>query len=155
MPDMKTTILALAAVSICTPSVAAKLPAGAKPMSPSRIRSIYSGKTAHWKISTVYFAPNGRIKGYMNHKRVVLGGAWSVSGNRACMHTNWSKPKTGEHGKGGTDCWDWYTKGGKKWTLWSVHYDHSKAKPSDYYSGEQRKLRRGDGVSAKLAKLGS
>lgn len=152
MANMRIAIWTLAAISVSAPAFAGHLPAGSKPVPSSRVRSIYSGKTAHWKISTVYFAPNGRVKGYTNDRKTTLNGTWSVSGNRACMHVRWHDLKRGKHGKS-TDCWDWYLHGRKKWTLWSVHYNGTKPKPNDYYTGEEKNLRRGDGASRTLATL--
>jgi hypothetical protein len=100
----------------------------------------------------VYFASNGKAKGYTNKRTATMAGTWSVSGNRVCMHMHWKAVKGSKHGKS-TDCWDWYSDGKGQWTLWSRRYTHEKPKANEYYRGETNVLRQGDGVSAEYAKL--
>lgn len=122
------------------------------PLTAKEVRAVYSGKTAQWSKTTVYFGPDGNIMGHDKKKTTVFSGTWSVSANRACMNVVWKVVKTGKSGKA-TDCWDWYSGDHKMWTLWSKHYDGSKPGKDDYYAHEIKKLKAGNLVAKEYARL--
>ena len=143
-----------AAVILCMaslPTLADPLPKTAKPINSDEITKLYSGKTTDWKISSAYFAPDGTVKGYLGKPvvKTTFKGTWKVTGNEICME--FSTPKD----SGLSDCWKYWRNGKDVITLWSRHYDGSKADEANgYYKNEVAKLKAGDLVSAKYAEAG-
>jgi hypothetical protein len=123
--------------------LADQLASTATPMSSDAISKIYSGKTAVWKSSEMYFSPDGTVKGLYGKPKPTspFSGTWSVNGNELCATVAFSdKPTTY------TDCWKWWTDGKKLVTLWSKHNDNSAVDETHGYFKEIE-FRRGDLVS--------
>jgi len=139
-------------VAFSAPAGAGKLPKDAKPMTAEEVTAIYSGNSALWKLSKVYFSPEKKVMGVFGKgsKRAIFSGEWSVTDNEICMNnTAKGDPKTY------TDCWKWWHAGKKTIALWSVHYDNSKVDTKNGYSDEELKyIKSGDKVSKEYEELG-
>ncbi len=137
--------------SAATDAVADKLPKNATPLTPDEVRAIYSGKTAVYSSSDVYFDPNGTTKGIFGKPKATttFKGTWDVKDNERCM-SNKAKgdPKTY------TDCNAFWRSEKKIYSLWTVHYDGSKPdKVNGYWTGEVKLQKSGDRVSKKYAAM--
>lgn len=153
---MRVTFLAAAAATMMAGAAAADpLPADAKPLAAESLAAFYAGKTADWKTSKAYFAPDGTLKGINTENGAsIYWGKWTVKGNEVCMVNDWRNTQTGDSGGPATDCWKWYVDGsGTFWQLWSVRYTGQKPPRDDYYTGEEKKFRKGDKVSKQFDKL--
>lgn len=131
-------------------AMADKLPKGATPLSANEVRAIYSGKTGVYRVSDIYYDPNGTTKGVFGKPKPTstFKGTWTVKGNERCMY---NKPKGDP--KTYTDCNAFWRVGKKLYSLWTVHYDGSK--PDTEYSTEELKQhKKGDLVSKKYAAMG-
>lgn len=132
------------------------LPEGARPLAARSLVKLYSGTTLDRETSMAYFAPDLTVKGVSgkNLKGAVWVGTWQAKGNEVCMDVQWRDLATGKTGPS-RDCWKWYVAPDKTiWTLWSVHYDGTRPDPDgDYYDGELAKMKRGDLVSDRYARL--
>lgn len=133
------------------------LPEGAKRLSAPSIQKIYADKTAVWSKSTAYFAADGSVKGIFQGDggKTLYWGKWSIKGNEICMVVQGYDTSSKETFSGSTDCWKWWVDAeGKPVTLWSVHYDKSKADVNNgYYRSEIDSLEKGDKVSRKFDPL--
>lgn len=141
------TVILLAGVAF-----AEALPPGTTPLSSDAVAKIYSGKTALWKDSDVYFAPDGTAKGVLGKPKTTGAtmGTWAVSGNEMCLYA------FRQH-EGATfrDCYKYWRDGKRLLTLWSGHSDGTPVDLRDgYYTGEEDKLKPGDLVSARYAAAG-
>ena len=129
------------------------LPPTAHPVTSATVVALYSGKTALWKDSDVYFAPDGTAKGVIGKPKVkgVLMGTWAVSGNEMCLYAF-------RQNEGATfrDCYRyWRDENRRLLTLWSSHSDGTSVDDKDgYYTGEQERLKAGDLVSDKYGAAG-
>jgi hypothetical protein len=133
-------------------AIAQKLPKNATPLTNEEVIALYSGNTAVWKGSRAYFAPDNKVKGIFGEKakRVTYSGEWSAADNEVCMK---NRPK-GDPALY-TDCWKWWRSGKKLLTLWSVHYDGSKAdEKNGYYDKEAKALKKGDLLTKEYEELG-
>ena len=74
-------------VAFSAPAGAGKLPKDAKPMTAEEVTAIYSGNSALWKLSKVYFSPEKKVMGVFGKgsKRAIFSGEWSVTDNEICM----------------------------------------------------------------------
>jgi Protein of unknown function (DUF995) len=135
-------------------AVADPLPSSAKPLSSKWITKAYSGNSALWDTSMVYFAPDGTTIGvYGNPPQATFAGSWVVKKNKICMTNVPTNIKTKKlDTRTYTDCWIYYADG--KTILTSYYNDFQEGKgPNDEYSeGELSNLKKGDKVSAKFAK---
>lgn len=125
-----------------TSAQAESLPADAKPMPASDIRSIYEGKTANWKSVRVYFAPDGTAKLVRKDKKAYGEGRWSVSENEMCLTINPIDVAKGQR-KAAKDCYIWHEAGGKSYMRWSGDSDKTDA----YRDDEPSRLSSGDKVT--------
>jgi hypothetical protein len=145
--------LALAAVLAIGGASGEELPAGAHPTSNATVVNLYSGKTAVWKDSDVYFAPDGTAKGVIGKPKItgVLMGTWAVSGNEMCLYAF-------RQNEGATfrDCYKYWRDDAKRLlALWSSHSDGTPVDDKNgYYTGELDRLKAGDLVSDKYAAAG-
>jgi hypothetical protein len=145
--------LALAAVLAAGGASGEALPSGAHAVSGATVLGLYSGKTAVWKDSDVYFAPDGTAKGIIGKPKItgVLMGTWAVSGNEMCLYAF-------RQNEGATfrDCYKYWRDDNKRlFTLWSSHSDGTPVDDKDgYYAGEQDRLKAGDLVSDKYLAAG-
>lgn len=140
--------LVLGSVMTVSAAFAGPLPKDAKPMTSDEVTALYSGKTAMWKSSMAYFAPNHNTRGVFE-KKIPYSGTWAVKDNEVCM-VNTVKGDT----KKNTDCWKYWKSGKKVLTLWSVHYDGSKPDEKNGYYNEVAALKPGDLVAATYVKVG-
>lgn len=144
----------LAGIALASAAFAGPLPPTAKPMSADAIAKIYSGHTAVFNISDIYFAPDGTTKGLFGKPKIkgTFAGKWSVNGNEICTSsggTDKSDPKIY------TDCWKWFGDGKKTYALWSTHYDGSAVDEANGYNDKEIKnYRPGDRVSKRYAAMG-
>jgi hypothetical protein len=142
----------LAAVLLCGGALGEPLPQGAKPASSATVVNSYSGRTAVWKDSDVYFAPDGTAKGVLGKPKItgVLMGTWAVSGNEICLYAFRQN-----EGASFRDCYKYWRDGKRLVTLWSAHSDGTPVDDKDgYYAGEEERLKPGDLVSDKYAAAG-
>jgi hypothetical protein len=155
--EMKHFFLATAVSIFATTAIADPLPKDAKPVAAKSLIKIYAGKTADWSTSKAFFAADGTIKGInTSNGTSIYWGKWTAKGNEVCMVNSWKDTGTGKTGDGAKDCWKWWQAAdGTLWQLWSVHYDGSKPSKTDYYTGEEANLKKGDLVSKKFDKLNS
>lgn len=140
----------LAAVLVAGNASGEALPPRAHPASSATVVGLYSGKTAVWKETDVYFAPDGTAKGIIGKPKItgVLMGTWAVSGNEMCLYAF-------RQNEGATfrDCYKYWRDDNKRLiALWSSHSDGTPVDDKDgYYPGEQDRLKAGDLVSDKYA----
>ena len=141
--------------TLCTAAVADPLPKSAKPLSSSWIKKAYSGNSAVWEMSMVYFASDGTTTGVFGvPPKATFTGKWVVKGNKICMTnipTNIKTKKVDERTY--TDCWIYYADGKTILTSYYNDFAEGKGPNDDYYDGELSNLKKGDKVSAKYAKL--
>lgn len=128
------------------------LPQGAHPTSSAAVVGFYAGKTAVWKDSDVYFAPDGTAKGVLGKPKItgVLMGTWAVSGNEICLYAF-------RQNEGATfrDCYKYWRDGKRLLALWSSRSDGTPVDDKDgYYTGEEDRLKTGDLVSEKYVAAG-
>jgi Protein of unknown function (DUF995) len=129
------------------PKQANSLPKTAIPMNSDMVKQIYSGKTAVWKDSDVYFAPDGSTKGLYGKPQIkaLLEGSWSVTGNEICVYTYRTKDPNFYR-----DCYQYWLDKKRIVALWSEHSDNSPVdQVNGYHFGEENKLKPGDLVSEK------
>jgi Protein of unknown function (DUF995) len=105
---MRAALFATFAIVLASaPAMSAPLPKTATPMTSDELSAIYSGKTAVWKMSSVYFAPNHSARGVFD-KKIAFSGTWSVKDNEICMVNNVDgkapdpKPIVGSTGRAGS-----------------------------------------------------
>jgi hypothetical protein len=150
----RTLALVIVGVALAGPtrSLADKLPQNATPMTSDEVTTLYSGNSAIWSNSKAFFAPDHKVKGVFGKgkDRITYSGEWSVKDNELCVsNTAKGDPKVY------TDCWKWWRAEDKTLTLWSVHYDGSKADLDDgYYDDEAEKIKQGDQVTKEFEELG-
>ena len=131
---------------------ASDLPAGAVALSSDEVTKIYSGKTAFWKTATIYFAPDGTIRGYYGKPpKGALVGAWSVNGNEECFT---SRDVHDAESKATNNCDKYWMDGKTVWSLWSVHFDNSPVDPHGYWDKSLSAFRHGDQVEREYRKFG-
>lgn len=152
MDTIRACLTAAIVAATSTTTLADKLPKGATPLSSDEVRAIYSGKTGVYKVSDIYYDPNGTTKGVFGKPKatMTISGTWEVNGNERCMHN---------HPKGDpklyTDCNAYWRSGKKIYSLWTVHYDGSKPdKVNGYWTGELKLHKDGDLVSKKYMAMG-
>jgi hypothetical protein len=132
---------------MCVSTRADSLPKTATPMNSESVKKLYSGNTAIWKDSDVYFAPDGSIKGLFGKPQIkaLMEGSWSVSGNEICVYAYKGKEPSFYR-----DCYQYWLDGKRIVALWSGHSDNSAVDQIDgYHFGEEKKLNPGDLVSEK------
>ena len=130
------------------------LPKGAKPLSVTQITKIYSGNSAVWEKSMVYFAPDGTTKGiFGNPPKAIYSGTWAVNKNKICMENRPTNIKSHKvNTRTYTDCWTYYVNGKVILTSYYNDFEDGKGPNEDYNDGELSNLKRGDVVSKKYAK---
>jgi hypothetical protein len=131
---------------MCAVAFADSLPKTAIPMNAESVKKMYSGNSAIWKDSDVYFLPDGSVQGVFGKPTVtdLIVGSWSVSGNEICVYTFQTKQPTPFR-----DCYQYWRDGKRIIALWSIHADGSAVDSNNgYHSGEDR-LKPGDLVSDK------
>lgn len=127
-----------------------KVPKDAVPMAPEEITKILSGNTFVPAKSTggYYFAPDGKLIG-LGSGGWFAEGSWAVTGNTWCLDSVWHGPdksksenyaQCSEKYKVGKVIYTKNTKGEDKWL-------------GDVWSGEEKKFKKGDIVSAEVEKL--
>lgn len=134
-------------VLICSPALADSLPKTATPMSSQAVQKIYSGNSAIWKDSDVYFAPDGSLKGIFGKPTIkaLMVGTWSVNGNEICIYTFRTKEPNSFR-----DCYQYWSEGRRVIALRSIRSDGSAVDQSNgYHVGEEGNLKPGDLVSAR------
>jgi hypothetical protein len=157
MPHLLPSAIATLIACTATLATADPLPPDARPVSGKSLAKIYAGRTAEWSESKAYFAPDGSLKGiHTGGGTTLFWGKWTVKGNEVCMQNSYRNLQTGKTGSGLRDCWAWWQAAdGTLWQLWTVRYDNSKPPKDDYYTGEEKKLKKGDLVSKKFDRLNS
>jgi hypothetical protein len=135
-------------------AVADPLPNSAKPLSSSWITKAYSGNSALWGISMVYFVPDGTTVGvYGNPPKATFTGTWVVKKNKICMTNVPTNIKTKKlDTRTYTDCWVYYADGKTILTSYYNDFEEGKGPNDDYSEGEISNLKKGDKVSVKYAK---
>ncbi len=145
---------ALFALVIGAAACADPLPQGAKPLSSKQISKIYSGNSAVWDKSMVFFAPDGTTTGVFGKPpSAIFSGTWEIVKNKICMvntPTNIKSHKVDTRTY--TDCWIYYVDGKTILTSYYNDFQEGKGPNEDYYDGEIGNLKRGDVVSQKYAK---
>ena len=143
----------------CQMAWADKLPKDAVKLKAAEVKAIYSGTTGVYGVSSIYYAPDGTIKGIFEKPNGIFGifgkkvtstfkGTWQVNGNEICAR---------KQGKGApkVNCNKFWRTGKKLYTLWSTHADGSKPDTRNgYYTNELRLHKKGDLVSKKYAAAG-
>jgi len=140
-------IVALVSCFLGVPAHADSLPKTAIPMERELVKKLYSGNTAIWKDSNVYFAPDGSIKGLFGKPKInaLMEGSWSVTGNEICIYTFKTKDPNFNR-----DCYQYWLDGKRIVALWSAHSDSSAVDQNNgYHFGEEKNLSPGDLVSEK------
>ncbi|MCT4657385.1 MAG: DUF995 domain-containing protein [Cohaesibacter sp.] len=132
-----------------TPSFAAKLSAGAKKVSATELKKIYSGKSVFWSKTVGYFKPDGSFYARKKNNSLFVIGKWRVSKGKMCRSGKWYNLKTGKKGSFSNNCMLWMKDGGKLWTVDAG----DKGNGSDWSNKETSKLKAGDSVSKKLLKM--
>ena len=145
---MKAIILgAVVAIAAIGSALADDLPAGAVPLTSDEVTKIYSGKTAFYKVSTIYYAPDGTMKGVFGGKSPFKG-TWTVASNEQCQVSG----NPGE--KQYKDCNKYWRAGKKIWSLWTVHYDDTPVDEHGYWDKQVQQFKPGDQVSKLYRKVG-
>jgi len=126
------------------------LPKGSTPLSAEEAHKFYAGKTIDFKEYKYYFADDGTLYGVDSKKTIFSEGVWKVNGNEVCMDTTWRGKNRSDKPYLYIRCTKLYNSKGKIWNVMT--------KPNDQYVGntdmeEAKKLRKGDRVSATVAKL--
>ncbi|MBL4783808.1 MAG: DUF995 domain-containing protein [Cohaesibacteraceae bacterium] len=91
-------MLATNAVGLCSPAMSHTLSPKAKKLSSAQVKKIYSGKTANWKRTKGYFAPDGTFLSWHRKNKHYVVGKWKVNGNKTCKSGTWHAPSSGETG---------------------------------------------------------
>ncbi|MCF1709102.1 DUF995 domain-containing protein [Tabrizicola sp. J26] len=142
---------------IALPVAADPLPPNAKPLSSKQIEKLYSGNSAVWDRSMVYFAPDKTTKGVFGKPpSATYTGKWKITKNKLCMTNSPVNIKTGEASKKTyTDCWTFFTDGDRVLTSYYNDFEEGRGPNDDYSEGELSNLRKGDVVSKTFAKYRS
>jgi hypothetical protein len=141
--------VAASAAFFCASASADPLPKSATPMTSEAIRLMYSGNTAVWADSDIYFAPDGSIKGILGKPAAknIIEGTWAIEGNTFCLYTFRSKAQVSS-----CDCYLWWRDGKRAISLWSPRSDGAPVDAANGYRlGEERNLKVGDLVSARYS----
>lgn len=128
-------------------AIADGLPKTATPMSSDAIKRLYSGNTAIWKYSDLYFKADGSVEGTFGKPTITakIDGTWSVINNEICIYTFRTKEPNSFR-----DCYQYWENGRNIISLWSIHSDGSPVDQNNgYHGGEDRNLKSGDLVSGK------
>jgi len=142
-------MLATIAVGLCSPAMAYTLSSKAKKLSSAQVKKIYAGKTANWKRTKGYFAPDGTFLIWHRKNKHYVVGKWKVSRNRMCKSGTWYDPSSGETSPMKKDCTKWVIDKKKYWSLW----DGDENGKDGWYGKEMKKMKKGDSVSRKVKAL--
>ena len=133
-------------------AAAGDLPSAAVPLTSEEATQLWSGKTALYKASSFYFAPDGTAKGfYGKPPKAALVGTWAANGNELCLTSRGFGP---DDSKPTVNCNKFWKDGKKIWSLWSVHFDNSPVDPRGYWDKETSQYRPGNLVEKEYKKLG-
>ncbi len=136
-------------LSTMSPSDAAKLTSNAKKATPTEIKKIYSGKSVFWSKTVGYFKPDGTFLARKKNNNLFVIGKWKASNGKMCRSGKWFNLKNGKKGSFSNVCMLWMNDSGK---FMSIEAD-KKNKKSHWSNTELSKLKSGDSVSKKLAKM--
>jgi hypothetical protein len=147
--------LALSLISYCcTSAFADPLPKGAVDLTESEVVELYAGNSMQWdKDNVAFFAADGNVASTFSFKgsRGYTMGTWKIIGNEMCKNTaEWFDVTKKTNGKGSPDCWKWARKGKTYYSLWSVRFDGSKPEDTDWSTGENKKIKKGDRAGKKI-----
>lgn len=126
-----------------------KLPKGATPMTPEEITVILSGNSIDFKVAKYYFAPDHSLLG-IGSNGWFADGTWSVNGNTWCLDSLWHGPDKAKAPETFGLCSEKY-KVGK--IIYTKNTKGEDKYLGDIWTGEEKKIKKGDIVSAKVAKL--
>jgi hypothetical protein len=146
------TSILLAATIVCCPVEAknkGKLPKTATPMTTEEITAMLSGNSIDFKMVQYYFAPDGKLLGVDPKNKWTADGTWDVKGNTWCLHSVWHSPD-GKKSENYEQCSEKYRDGKKIYTKNTKGEDQWLG---DITTDQEKKMKKGDIVSAKLAKL--
>jgi Protein of unknown function (DUF995) len=131
---------------------AGDLPGTAVPLTTAEAAQIYSGKTALYKGSSFYFAPDGTAKGYYGKPpKGALLGTWVANDNEVCLTSHGFRA---DDSKPTVNCNKYWRDGKKIWSLWTVHFDNSPVDPHGYWDKETSQYKPGDLVEEQYTALG-
>ena len=148
-------VFMLAVSSAALEAKSGKLPKGAAPMVTDDIKKFYAGRSIDWKVAQVFWAEDGKAVGYYPNATKpddpAFGeGEWNVVDNEMCFHLAWrGKDKTKPPFED-TKCHKLYVAGKK---IWIENTKDEKQYQGDIWTGQEKKMRPGDIVSAKVTEL--
>ncbi len=129
-----------------------KWPKDAVALSAADVTAFFAGHTVDFRETLYYFSPDGSLVGYHKDKKGdgFADGNWDVNGNEFCLHSSW-------HGKDKSAApflYTWCNKLMKaKKVVWAQNTKSEDQYLNDIYTGLDKKLKKGDLVSKKIATL--
>jgi Protein of unknown function (DUF995) len=138
-------IASIAALLCNSATFSDPLPKSAQPMTTEAVTLMYSGNTAVWQDSDIYFSPDGSVKGILGKPtaKAAIEGSWSVNENKICVYTFRSKQPGSFY-----ECYQWWRDGKRAISSWSPRSDGSTADATNGFRfGEEKSLKAGDLVS--------
>jgi Protein of unknown function (DUF995) len=129
-----------------------KLPKAAVPLTAEETKALFSGSTINWGDAQAYWAPDGTSIGYYHKGKVksFAEGTWTVNGNEMCYDNGWRDADKTKPVFNDNRCAKYYK---VKKVIWTENTKDEDKWMGDIWTGINKKLKKGDLVSAKATAL--
>jgi hypothetical protein len=129
-----------------------KLPKAAVPLTAEETKAIFSGSTINWGDAQAYWATDGTSIGYYHKGKVesFAEGTWTVIGNEMCYDNGWRDADKSKAVFKDNRCAKYYK---VKKVIWIENTKDDDKWMGDIWTGINKKLKKGDLVSAKATAL--